>query len=118
MSAVRDMLGKEQLKKCTKAQQEKLKAVKARLNFEVTSRHSVSGTPSRRRTLKERLGPSHARSNSGSPEHGHRRSKSLREKDPERRTVFKRLEKGVFHRLGGKERNESIHSRNSERKII
>ncbi|GJU49600.1 hypothetical protein Tco_1219155 [Tanacetum coccineum] len=40
-----------------KAQQEKLKAVKARLNFEETSHHSESGTPIRRRGPKERLGP-------------------------------------------------------------
>ncbi|GJV85325.1 hypothetical protein Tco_1525223 [Tanacetum coccineum] len=40
-----------------KVQQEKLKAVKAYLNFEETSQHSESGTPSRRRDLKERLGP-------------------------------------------------------------
>nr|GEY05077.1 reverse transcriptase domain-containing protein [Tanacetum cinerariifolium] len=40
-----------------KAQQEKLKAVKARLNFEEASRYSESETPSRRRNLKERLGP-------------------------------------------------------------
>nr|GEU87789.1 reverse transcriptase domain-containing protein [Tanacetum cinerariifolium] len=39
------------------AQQEKLKAVKARLNFEEASRYSESETPSRRRNLKERLGP-------------------------------------------------------------
>ncbi|GJV73999.1 hypothetical protein Tco_1493994 [Tanacetum coccineum] len=40
-----------------KAQQEKLKAVKARLNFEETSCHSESGTPIRRMDLKERLRP-------------------------------------------------------------
>ncbi|GJZ38510.1 reverse transcriptase domain-containing protein [Tanacetum coccineum] len=40
-----------------KAQQEKLKAIKARLNFEETSHHSESGTPIRRRGPKERLGP-------------------------------------------------------------
>ncbi|GKF04438.1 reverse transcriptase domain-containing protein, partial [Tanacetum coccineum] len=51
-----------------KVQQEKLKAVKARLNFEETSRHSESRTLNRRRDLKERLGPRHARSMSGSPE--------------------------------------------------
>nr|GEU97666.1 reverse transcriptase domain-containing protein [Tanacetum cinerariifolium] len=45
-----------------KVQQEKLKAVKARLNFEESLRHSESGTPSRRRVLKERLEPRHARS--------------------------------------------------------
>ncbi|GKD10610.1 hypothetical protein Tco_1190295 [Tanacetum coccineum] len=51
-----------------KVQQEKLKGVKARLNFEETSRHSESRTLNRRRDLKERLGPRHARSMSGSPE--------------------------------------------------
>nr|GEW17818.1 reverse transcriptase domain-containing protein [Tanacetum cinerariifolium] len=53
---------------------------------------------------------------SGSPEPRRGRSKSPMEKDPERRTVFKRLEKGVFHRLGDKEENVSAHSRGSERK--
>ncbi|GKA39727.1 reverse transcriptase domain-containing protein [Tanacetum coccineum] len=96
-----------------KVQQEKLKAVKARLNFEETSRHSESGTPSRRRSLKERLEPRHARSMSGSPEPRHGRSKSPREKGPERRTMFKRLEKGVFHRLGDKEKNVYAHLRDS-----
>ncbi|GJS16350.1 hypothetical protein Tco_0410822 [Tanacetum coccineum] len=50
-----------------KVQQEKLKAVKARLNFEETSHHFESGTPTRRRGLKERLGPRHVHSRSGSP---------------------------------------------------
>ncbi|GKE78130.1 hypothetical protein Tco_1544250 [Tanacetum coccineum] len=69
-----------------KVQQEKLKAVKVRLNFEEASRHFESGTPSRRRNLKEWLGPRRTRSMSGSlePRHGH--SGSPREKDPERRT--------------------------------
>nr|GEU66295.1 reverse transcriptase domain-containing protein [Tanacetum cinerariifolium] len=39
-----------------------------------------------------------------------------REKDPERRTVFKRLEKGVFHRLGDKEKNVFAHFRGLEPK--
>ncbi|GJS78201.1 hypothetical protein Tco_0728082 [Tanacetum coccineum] len=39
-----------------KVQQEKLKAVKARLNFEEVSQHSELGTPSRRRDLRKRLG--------------------------------------------------------------
>ncbi|GJZ93924.1 reverse transcriptase domain-containing protein [Tanacetum coccineum] len=95
-----------------KVHQEKLKAVKARLNFEEASRHSESGTPSRR-SLKERLRPRHARSMSGSPEPRRGRSKSPRERDPERRTVFKRLEKGVFHMLGDMEKNVSAHSRDS-----
>ncbi|GJU50197.1 reverse transcriptase domain-containing protein [Tanacetum coccineum] len=51
-----------------KVQQEKLKVVKARLNFEEASQHSESGTLSRRRDLKKRLGSRHVRSMSGSPE--------------------------------------------------
>ncbi|GJY50795.1 hypothetical protein Tco_0441642 [Tanacetum coccineum] len=38
-----------------KVQQEKLKAVKAHLNFEEVSQHSESGTPSRRRDLRKSL---------------------------------------------------------------
>ncbi|GKE75037.1 hypothetical protein Tco_1537078, partial [Tanacetum coccineum] len=45
-----------------KVQKEKLKAVKACLNFEETSRHFESGTLRKRKDLKERLGPRHARS--------------------------------------------------------
>ncbi|GJV55841.1 reverse transcriptase domain-containing protein [Tanacetum coccineum] len=86
-----------------KVQQDKLKPVKARLNFEESSRHSESGTPSRRRNLKERLRPRHARSRSESPEPRRGHSKSPKQRGPERKTVFKRLEKGVFHRLGDKE---------------
>ncbi|GKE06566.1 hypothetical protein Tco_1398584, partial [Tanacetum coccineum] len=63
-----------------KAQQEKLKAVKAHLNFEETSRHSESGSPKPRR--------------------GH--SESPKKKGSERKTMFKRLEKGVFYRLRDK----------------
>nr|GEU39158.1 reverse transcriptase domain-containing protein [Tanacetum cinerariifolium] len=99
-----------------KAQQEKLKAVKARLNFEEALQYSESETLNRRRNLKERLGPRYARTRSGSPEPRRGRFKSLRKKGPERRTVFKRLEKGVFHRLGDKEKNVFAHSRGSERK--
>nr|GEY38413.1 reverse transcriptase domain-containing protein [Tanacetum cinerariifolium]GEY97022.1 reverse transcriptase domain-containing protein [Tanacetum cinerariifolium] len=66
-SAVRNTLGEEQapqtwsglsLTKLCENTQEKLKAVKARLNFEEASRYFDSETPSRRRNLKERLGPS------------------------------------------------------------
>ncbi|GJZ37387.1 reverse transcriptase domain-containing protein [Tanacetum coccineum] len=39
-----------------KVQQEKLKAVKVRLNFEEISQHSESGTPSKKRDLRKRLG--------------------------------------------------------------
>nr|GEW69226.1 hypothetical protein [Tanacetum cinerariifolium] len=96
-----------------KVQQERLKAVKARLNFEETSQHSESGTPSRRTDLKKRLGSKHARGMSGSPESRRDRSKSPRKKDSKRRTMFKRLEKGVFHRLGDKgKKKQSLLSKN------
>nr|GEX95877.1 reverse transcriptase domain-containing protein [Tanacetum cinerariifolium] len=99
-----------------KVQQEKLKAVKARLNFEEASQYSESKSPNRRRNLKERLGPRGARTRSISPEQRRDHSKSPREKGPKRRTMFKRLEKGMFHRLGDMEKNMSAHSRGSERK--
>nr|GEU37663.1 reverse transcriptase domain-containing protein [Tanacetum cinerariifolium] len=89
-----------------KVQQEKLKAVKARLNFEEVSQHLESGTPSRKRDLGERLGSKRIRSMFGIPETRHDKSKSPRKRDPERKTVFKRLEKCVFHRLGDKEKKE------------
>ncbi|GJV12401.1 reverse transcriptase domain-containing protein [Tanacetum coccineum] len=76
-------------------QQEKLKAVKARLNFEEVSQHSESGTPSRRRDLRKRLGSRRIRNVSGSPEPRRGRSESPRKRDPKRKMVFKRLEKAV-----------------------
>ncbi|GKF21496.1 hypothetical protein Tco_0070134, partial [Tanacetum coccineum] len=91
-----------------KVQQEKLKAVKAHLNFEETSYHFESGTPTRRRGLKERLGPRHIRSRSESPEPRRGRSESPKKKGSERKMVFKRLEKGVFHKLGDKGKNVSV----------
>ncbi|GKD95222.1 hypothetical protein Tco_1375059 [Tanacetum coccineum] len=87
-----------------KVQQEKPKAVKSRLNFEEASQYSESGAPSRRGDARRRLGPKDARNMSRSPEPRHDRSRSPRMKDPERETVFRRLEKGVFHRLGDKKR--------------
>ncbi|GKB93186.1 hypothetical protein Tco_0979323 [Tanacetum coccineum] len=96
-----------------KVQQEKLKAVKARLNFEEVSQHSESGTPSRRRDLEKRLGSRRIRNMSGSPEPRCGRSESPRKRDPERKTVFKRLEKGVFHRLGDKGKTISAYSSDS-----
>ncbi|GKF48219.1 hypothetical protein Tco_0141470 [Tanacetum coccineum] len=44
-----------------KVHQEKLKAVKACLNFQEVLQHSESGTPSRRRDLRKRLGPRRVR---------------------------------------------------------
>ncbi|GKA22782.1 hypothetical protein Tco_0708744 [Tanacetum coccineum] len=87
-----------------KVQQEKLKVVKARLNFEEVSQHSESGTPRRRRDLRKGLRSKRVRSISESPEPRRGRSESPRKRNPERETVFKRLEKGVFHRLGDNEK--------------
>ncbi|GJR32234.1 hypothetical protein Tco_1108466 [Tanacetum coccineum] len=99
-----------------KAQQEKLKAVKAWLNFEDTSHHSESGTPIRRRGLKERLGPRHVRSRSGSLEPRRGRSESPKKKGSERKAVFKRLEKCVFRMLGDKGKSVSVYSDDSRRR--
>nr|GEU45471.1 reverse transcriptase domain-containing protein [Tanacetum cinerariifolium] len=71
-----------------KVQQEKIKAAKARLNFEEVSQHSESGTPSRRRDLIKRLVSRHIRSVSGSPEPRRGRSESPRKRDPERKTAM------------------------------
>nr|GEV51410.1 hypothetical protein [Tanacetum cinerariifolium] len=95
---------------------ERLKAVKARLNFEETSQHSESGTMGRRRDLKKRLGLRHARSMSGSPEPRHGHSESPRKRDLKRKKVFKRLEKGVFHRLGDKGKSMSAYPNDSRRR--
>ncbi|GJU26715.1 hypothetical protein Tco_1165336 [Tanacetum coccineum] len=59
-----------------KVQQEKLKAVKASLNFEKVSQHSELRTPSRRRDLKKSMGSRRIHSVSGSPEPIHDRSES------------------------------------------
>nr|GEX75095.1 reverse transcriptase domain-containing protein [Tanacetum cinerariifolium] len=96
-----------------KLQQERLKAVKARLNFEEVSQHSELGTPSRGRDIKKRIGSKRIRSTSESPEPRHDRSESPRKRGPERETMFKRLEKGVFHKLGDKEKSMSAYSDDS-----
>ncbi|GJY89915.1 reverse transcriptase domain-containing protein [Tanacetum coccineum] len=61
---------------------------------EKASHHSESGTPIKRRGLKERLGPRYVLSRSESPELRRGRSESPKKKGPERKVVFKRLEKG------------------------
>nr|GEW77487.1 reverse transcriptase domain-containing protein [Tanacetum cinerariifolium] len=99
-----------------KVQQEKLKAVKARLNFEEVSQHSESGKLSRRRDLKKRLGSRQVRSMTESPEPMRGRFESPRKKDSDRITAFKRLEKGVFHRLGDKGKSMSAYSNDSRRR--
>ncbi|GJT89463.1 hypothetical protein Tco_1071180 [Tanacetum coccineum] len=80
------------------------------------SQHSESGTLSKRRDLKERLRPRYTCSVSRSPEPRRGRSESPRERDPKRKMIFKRLEKGVFHRLRDKERSVSAHSIDSRRR--
>ncbi|GKA50214.1 hypothetical protein Tco_0743287 [Tanacetum coccineum] len=52
---------------------------------------------------------------SRSPEPRRDRSRSPIRKDPEREMVFKRLENGVFHRLGDKEKGMSAYSGSSRR---
>nr|GEU53776.1 hypothetical protein [Tanacetum cinerariifolium] len=96
-----------------KVQQEKLKALKARLNFEEVSQYSESRTPSRRRDHRKRLESKYVRSVSGSPKPRRSRSESPRKRDPKRKTVFKRLEKGVFHKLGSKEKSMFAYSNDS-----
>ncbi|GJZ14996.1 reverse transcriptase domain-containing protein [Tanacetum coccineum] len=98
-----------------KVQQEKLKVVKARLNFEEVSQYSESGTPSKKKDLKKRLGSRRVRNVSGSLEPRRDRFESPRKKDPERKTVFKRLEKGVFHRLRDKGKSMSVYLNDSRR---
>nr|GEZ49396.1 hypothetical protein [Tanacetum cinerariifolium] len=100
-----------------KVHQEKFKAVKALLNFEEASQYSESGAPSRRRSLKERLGSRHARSMSRSPDLRRDHSESPRKRGPERRTVFKRQEKGVFHRLGDKGKGTFAYSNDLKRRF-
>ncbi|GJS20297.1 hypothetical protein Tco_0448929 [Tanacetum coccineum] len=78
-------------------------------------KHSESGTPSGRRDLRKRLGSRHIYNVSRSPEPRHDRPKSPRKRDLERKMVFKRLEKGVFHRLGDKGKNVSTHSNDLRR---
>ncbi|GJS85464.1 hypothetical protein Tco_0752005 [Tanacetum coccineum] len=52
---------------------------------------------------------------SGSPEPRRGHFESPRKKDPERKTVFKRLDKGIFHRLGDKGKSKSSYLNDSRR---
>nr|GEY61678.1 reverse transcriptase domain-containing protein [Tanacetum cinerariifolium] len=65
---------------------------------------------------KERLGSRHVRSMSESPKPRRDHSESPRERGPERRTMFKRLKKGVFHRLRNKGKGTSAYSNVSKRR--
>nr|GEX15351.1 reverse transcriptase domain-containing protein [Tanacetum cinerariifolium] len=81
----------------------------------ITKKHSKSGTPSRRRNLRKRLRSRRVRNMSESLEPRRGRPESPRKKDPERKTMFKRMEKGVFHRLGDKGKSMSAYSNDSRR---
>ncbi|GJX83000.1 hypothetical protein Tco_0332481, partial [Tanacetum coccineum] len=98
-----------------KVQQEKLKAVKAHLNFEKVSQYSKSGTPSKRRDLIKRRRSRRVHSVSGSPEPRRGQSESPRKRDPKRNIVFKRLENSVFHGLGDKGKSMFAYSNDSRR---
>ncbi|GJR62909.1 reverse transcriptase domain-containing protein [Tanacetum coccineum] len=74
-----------------------------------------SGTLIKRRGLKERLRPRYVHGISGSPKPRHDHLGSPKKKGPERKAMFKRLEKGVFHRLGDKGKSVSVHSDDSRR---
>ncbi|GKB43445.1 reverse transcriptase domain-containing protein [Tanacetum coccineum] len=67
------------------------------------------GTPIKRRGLKERLRPRHVRIRSGCPEPRRDHPESPKKKGLKRKAVFKRLEKGVFHKLGDKEKSVSVN---------
>ncbi|GJT50156.1 hypothetical protein Tco_0976313 [Tanacetum coccineum] len=108
-----------------KAQQEKLKEVKARLNFEVcwgrnskiqeVSQHSESRTPDVRGDLKRRLRSRRSNSMSRSPEPTSVFSRIRRERleSPRNRLGDKgRKEGDMFKRLRGKGINVSAHSEN------
>nr|GEX86301.1 reverse transcriptase domain-containing protein [Tanacetum cinerariifolium] len=101
-----------------KVQQEKVKAVKARLKFKEVSQYSESRTPSRRRDNKKRLGSKYVRSVPGSLEPRRGRSESPRKRGPERKTMFKRLEKSVFHGLGDKEKEYASKKNSNKRESL
>ncbi|GKF07205.1 hypothetical protein Tco_0041429, partial [Tanacetum coccineum] len=98
-----------------KVQQEKVKAVKARLNFEDASQHSELGTPNRRRNLRKRLRSRRICNTSESPNPRRDRSESPKKRVPKRKTVFKILENGVFHRLGDKGKSMLAYLNDSRR---
>nr|GEW51891.1 reverse transcriptase domain-containing protein [Tanacetum cinerariifolium] len=60
--------------------------------------------------LRKRLGSKRVRNVSGSLESRRGRSESPMKRDPERKMMFRRLEKGVFHRLGEKVKSMSAYS--------
>ncbi|GJT94013.1 hypothetical protein Tco_1082858 [Tanacetum coccineum] len=105
-----------------KVQQEKLKEVKARLNFEGCSgrnlkiqevlQYSESGTPNKRGDLRRRLKPKRSRSMSRSPEPTSVFSRIRRDRSPSpghKQGDKRRRKGGVFHRLRIRGRSVSAH---------
>lgn len=89
--------------------------MKARLDFQEASQHSETGAPNERKDLRKNLEyKRHRDTHEGSIQRSDR-SRSPRKKNTERETVFKRLEKGVFHRLRDWERSISMYSGDSKR---
>ncbi|GJY26268.1 reverse transcriptase domain-containing protein [Tanacetum coccineum] len=76
--------------------------------------HQEKGHQAEEGTSKKRPGSKRICSVSGSPQPRRGRSKSPRKRGLKRETMFKRLEKGVFHRLGDKEKSMSSYSNDSK----
>nr|GFA67056.1 reverse transcriptase domain-containing protein [Tanacetum cinerariifolium] len=117
-SAVRNTLGKEQVPQDLgrPASDASLREYCDRNYHQVLPIIARKCTKRRRRNLKERLGSRHARSMYGSPKPRRGYSESPRKRGPERRTVFKRLDKGVFHGLGDKGKGTSAYLNDSKRR--
>ncbi|GKA61052.1 hypothetical protein Tco_0760459 [Tanacetum coccineum] len=107
-----------------KGQQEKLKEVKARLDFEgcsgrnsriqEVSQHSMSRTPNVRGEHRRGRRSGGSRSMSGSPERTSVFSRLRRDKSesPRHRQIGKEIrDRGVFNRLTGMEKSVSAHSK-------
>ncbi|GJW85375.1 hypothetical protein Tco_0158520 [Tanacetum coccineum] len=75
--------------------------------------HQEKGHRAEERTSRKGWDPDMSAALSGSPELRHDHSESPKETSPERKTVFKRLEKGVFHRFEDKGNNTSTYSNDS-----
>nr|GEV40105.1 reverse transcriptase domain-containing protein [Tanacetum cinerariifolium] len=98
-----------------KVHQEKLQGMQTRLTYgessqrnsqtqEKTQLFESESCDKKKRSKKEKAQcKHHVQSVSGSPEPKRGRSESPRKRDSKRKMVFKRLENGVFHRLGDKE---------------
>nr|GEV90634.1 hypothetical protein [Tanacetum cinerariifolium] len=115
-SAVRNTLGKEQISQDMDrpASDAALResATKTTISF---CQSCPKRSPSRRRDRIKRLGSRRVCSMSGSPKLRHDRPESPRKKDSERKTVFKRLENGVFHMLEDKEKKPASKKHHNKR---